>query len=233
MKGAATLAPSHQPSALNCDANGRFETSPLCGFGEVSIAQRGPQLLGNPPVPAIGTVLAISKSSLGVAAYLPRSTGRGGARNRSSRESHALRPAQIANLLAAKKHAKAIGLPFTRMVTIHWGAAGVPLRGIVKATGRFTDLMTKALARHGSRTAWLWVLENGHGKGGHCHMLAHVPAHLVPRLTALHRGWLRIITGKPYQRRVIRSKPIGGRLGLERGTPTFTRAIWRLRSSTS
>lgn len=50
-------------------------------------------------------------------------------------------------------------------------------------------------------------------------MLAHVPADLVSRLTALQRGWLRRITGQPYRARVIHSKPIGGRLRLEAGNP--------------
>jgi hypothetical protein len=150
---------------------------------------------------------------------LPCSTGRGGARNRASRESHALTTAQIANLSAAERHATKIGLPFTRMLTIHWEAAGVPLAGMARATGRFTGLMAKALARHGSGTAWLWTHESGDGKGGHCHLLAHVPADLVPVLTALQRGWLRRIVGKPYRARVIHSKPIGGRLGLEAGNP--------------
>ena len=94
---------------------------------------------------------------------------------------------------------------------------------MAKATYRFTDLLTKALARHGSRTAWLWTHENvpgnGHDKGGHCHLLAHVPAALVPVVTALQRGWLRRITGQPYRARVIHSKPIGRRLGLETGNP--------------
>ena len=94
---------------------------------------------------------------------------------------------------------------------------------MAKATYLFTDLLTKALARHGSRTAWLWAHENvpgnGHEKGGHCHLLAHVPADLVPVVTALQRGWLRRIIGQPYRARVIYSKPIGGRLGLEAGNP--------------
>lgn len=105
------------------------------------------------------------------------------------------------------------------MMTIHWEAAGVPLEGMAKATGRFLDLMTKTLVRHGNQTAWIWVHEGGEGKGGHCHLLAHVPADLVPRLTALQRGWLRRITGQPYRARVIHSKPIGGRLGLDTGNP--------------
>lgn len=197
----------------------RFETSPFSNFGEVSNAGVGTQEALILPFPPNGTKLAISKSLLGVPANLPCDGGRGGARNRADRESHALSPAHVANLIAATAHAKAIGLPFTRMITIHWEAAGIALAGIVKATGSFIDLMTKALARHGSSTAWLWTHENGPRKGAHCHLLAHVPAALVSRLTRLQRGWLRIITGTPYRKRVIHSKPIGGRLGLEAGNP--------------
>src|SRR3546814_12785741 len=109
------------------------------------------------------------------------------------------------------------------MISIHWQAAGVPLAVMAKATGRFTDLMAKALARHGSGTAWLWTHENvpgnGHDKGGHCPMLAYVPADLVPVVNALQRGWLRRIHGQPYRARVVHSKPIGGRRGLDAGNP--------------
>jgi hypothetical protein len=63
------------------------------------------------------------------------------------------------------------------------------------------------------------VQENGDGKGGHCHLLIHVPTGLVSCLPNLQRGWLRTITGQPYRSRVIHSKPIGGRLGLETGNP--------------
>lgn len=192
-------------------------------FGEFSIAPLQPKAPEVPPFPETGTAHAINYLNSGVAALSASSTGRGGARNRADRESHALTMAQIANLRAAERHAEKIGLPFTRMISIHWQAAGVPLAGMAKATGRFTDLLTKALARHGSGTAWLWTHENvpgnGHDKGGHCHLLAHVPADLVSRLTALQRGWLRRITGQPYRARVIHSKPIGGRLGLEAGNP--------------
>lgn len=193
------------------------------GFGGVSIAPLQPQPPANPPIVQTGTALAINYLTSGVAALSAEGTGRGGARNRADRESHALTAAQIGNLKAAERHAEKIGLPFTRMISIHWQAAGVPLEGMAKATYRFTDLLTKALARHGSGTAWLWTHENvpgnGHDKGGHCHLLAHVPATLVHVVTALQRGWLRRITGQPYRARVIHSKPIGGRLGLEAGNP--------------
>lgn len=188
-------------------------------FGEVSNAPSKPIVPAIRPIPATGTALAVNNLTLGVAGHLSHSTGRGGARNRSDRESIALTVAQVAHLRAAERHARTIGAPFTRMTTIHWEAAGVPLAGMARATGRFTDLLTKALARHGSRTAWLWAHENGDGKGGHCHLLAHIPADLVPLVTGLQRGWLRRITGNPYRSRVIRSRPIGGRLGVEVNNP--------------
>lgn len=188
-------------------------------FGEVSISALIAESPTNPQTARNGSALPFSYYTLGGAAHSAGSTGRGGARNRGDRESHALTAAQVANLKAAEGHARHIGLPFTRMISIHWGAAGISLSGMAKATGRFTDLMAKALARHGSRTAWLWTHENGDRKGGHCHLLAHVPADLVPVLTGLQRGWLRRITGNSYRARVIHSKPIGGRLGLEAGNP--------------
>lgn len=164
-------------------------------------------------------MLAINNVTLGVAPHILNRTGRGGARNKADRVSYELRTSHIANLIGAEIHARHIGLPFTRMITIHWGAAGVPLAEMAKATGRFVDLLFKALVRHGSGTAWLWVHEGGDQKGGHCHLLIHVPAHLVPVVTRLSRGWLRRITGKPYREGVIHSKPIGGLLGLEISDP--------------
>ena len=190
-----------------------------CGSGGASSARLELKNRQKLPVPETGPALAISTLALGVAANLPSSTSRGGARNRSNRESHALTVTQIANLTSAEGHSKAIGLPFTRMQTIHWESAGVPLEGMAKATGRYLDLLTKWLARKGCKTAWLWVHEGGEGKGGHCHLLIHVPAELARELAAKQKGWLRRITGKPYRKRVIHSKPIGGRLGLETGNP--------------
>ena len=209
-------AMSNTPSSAR--HGGAFETSPVRVFGEVSIAPRQPHSPTNQPIPEAGTAVAVSYLPLGVAALLPCS-GRGGPRNRAERESRSLTLGQISNLMAAERHAEKIGLPVTRMLTIHWEAAGVPLASMARATGRFTDLLGKALSRHGSGTAWLWTHENGDGKGGHCHLLAHVPADLVPIVTGLQRGWLRRIAGKPYRARVINSKPIGGRLGLEVGNP--------------
>lgn len=209
------------PKLLDSDRHGRaFETSPFCGFGEVSIAPLQPQPPANLPISDTGTALAFNYLTLGVAAHSPCSTGRGGAHNRADRESQALSVAHVANLKAAARHADAIGLTFTRAICIHWEAAGLPLAGMAKATGRFLDLLTRWLVQRACRTTWVWVHENGDGKGGHCHLLAHVPAEHVKALSGLVRGWLRKITGKPYRARVIFSRPIGKRLGAEVCNPS-------------
>ena len=185
-------------------------------FGEVSMSPHPVVNGGKRAIPRSGTPVAITYLTLGVPPYFAHNgSGRGGARNRATRESHALSRAHVANLIAAARHADAIGLPFTRMITVHWQAAGVALDGMARATGRFIDMLSKALARHGGATAWIWVHENGDGKGGHCHILAHVPAALVDTVTRLQKRWLRAITGNSYRARVVKSVPIGGRLGLE------------------
>jgi len=177
---------------------------------------------GKRAIPRYGTPVAITYLTLGVPPYLAcNASSRGGARNLATRESYALSRRHVGNLIGAALHADAIRLPFTRMITVHWEAAGVALDDIARATGRFIDMLSKTLARHGNTTAWLWVHENGDHKGGHCHILAHVPAALVGTVTQLQRRWLRTITGNPYRARVIKSVPIGGRLGLEGSNPAL------------
>jgi hypothetical protein len=148
-------------------------------------------------------------------------SSRGGARNTATRQSNALNQSHVANLIAATIHADAIGLPFTRMITVHWEQAGVELESMARATGRFIDLLSKTLTRHGKKAAALWVHENGHAKGGHCHILAHVPASLARIVTGLQRRWLRLITSRPYRAKVLHSRPIGPLLGLEQSNPAL------------
>lgn len=144
---------------------------------------------------------------------------RGGARNRADRAGCSLTTKQIAGLTAAELMARRIGLPLNRFITVHWEAAGVPLEGMVKATGRFVGQLTEWLRRRGHRTAWLWVHENGDGVGAHCHLVAHVPPELVAELTSAQKRWLSKIAGRPYRAKAIKSIPIGGRLGLEAHNP--------------
>jgi hypothetical protein len=194
-----------------------IETSPEMQNSEVSKPSSTAQTRQNPCFVQIGKVCAINTILLSVAANFPRRQSRGGANNRADRPSYGLKPAQAAKLKAAQRHSDAIGLPFTRMITIHWKAAGVALASMVKATGTFIDKLTKWLARRGHETAWLWVHENAGDKCWHCHILIHIPAGVVEKLPAAQKRWLRQITGKAYAKRVIKSVPIGGRLDLHKG----------------
>lgn len=90
---------------------------------------------------------------------------------------------------------------------------------MAKATGRYLDLISKAITRHDGHTAYIWTHENGPGKGGHCHILIHVPPRHVKRITKLQRGWIEGITKRPYKTRTVLSRSIGGRLGLESTAP--------------
>ena len=215
MRAARTNTP------LRALVGGSFETSPKRQNGEVSKAPLRMQVAQTSRISETGTGVAINYLTIGVAAHVPKGAQRGGSRNSGQRKSVELTAAQIANLVAAEGHSRAIGLPFTRMITIHWEAAGIAPSHMVRATGRFLDLLTKALGRHGYNTALLWTLENGPNKGAHCHLLAHIPMSFISVLTRLQKGWLRRITGKPYRKRVIVSRPIGGRLGLEIANPTL------------
>ena len=203
------------------------------GFGEVSNSGAEAETPENAGFQRVGTLVAIGNLALGVPANFDVTPGgserahrercsertaggrqrqckRGGARNRRNRESLSLTAAQVTNLTAAAAQADRIGLPLNRMITLHWESAGVPLDAMAKATGRFIDLLSKALTRHGSRTAWVFVHEAGKGKGGHAHVLAHVPQALAGLVARRQRSWLKRITGKPYKARVIFGRPIAG-----------------------
>ncbi len=205
------------------DASRALELHRDQGFGEVSKLTSNLQNPERLRFSHFGTPPEIDNLITGAAVVSTSSHSRGRARNRADRPSDALTAAQICNLMAAERHARQIGLPFNRMITIHWQAAGLQLEDMVRATGRFIDLLTKALVRHGSKTAWLFVHENaagtGHEKGGHVHLLTHIPADRVPTIKRLQMRWLKQITGRPYRQKVIRSRPIGGRLGLEASNP--------------
>jgi hypothetical protein len=190
-------------------------------FGEVSNLLSLSPAFTNKAICGGEPVRPLEYLILGVAAHLAvKGEARGGARNSASRESLALTTEQVENLTAATAHASVIGLPLTRLITIHWKAAGVPLEGMVKATGHFVDLMSKALKRNGVKAAWIWIHENVVGdKGWHCHLLAHVPAKLSKVIAGSQKRWLRSITGNAYRARVIDGRPIGGRVGTEIGNP--------------
>lgn len=191
-------------------------------FGEVS--KKGPSIqpIAEANTKAAGTPVAVKRLGLGGSAHSAKPSGRGGARNRADRVTLGLSAKQVGNLQAAVEHAALLGLPLNRMITVHWESGGINPARMVKATGRFLDLLTRWLARRGTRTAWVAVHENGPGKGAHAHLLVHVPPSLVKALGGRQRAWLRRICGRPYRDGVIHSRPVGGLLGAEQSNqPAF------------
>ena len=132
--------------------------------------------------------------------------GRGGARNRASRTTEALSEASARNLIEATCFAVQSDLPFNRMVTIHWDAAGVA--DDLKATGLFLKLASDWVRRHGGKTAFIWVRENGPGKGRHVHILMHLPPDVAREFNRYQRRWLQTC-GAQWRAKVLLSRPVG------------------------
>ena len=99
-----------------------------------------------------------------------------------------------------------MGLPFNRHWTVHYERAGIAEIDAVRFIGRLLKLVGDYARRHKGNFAVMWVRENGHGKGGHVHILLHLPSRLsLCGRTAL---WVRLAGGKVCAR-VSRIRSIG------------------------
>lgn len=155
-----------------------------------------------------GTGLAILPLQLGCATSPASRTifPHGGARNSASRTSDYLTPKMAQKLIDAAHRAMQIGRPLNRHITIHWETAGLSDREAMKATTAFLKYLREWLR---GETAYIWVRENGEGKGSHVHILAHVPRGKVMS-GARSQRWIKRCTGKPYQRDVILTRMVRG-----------------------
>ena len=155
-----------------------------------------------------GTGLAILPLQIGCARSPASRTifPHGGARNSANRTSDYLTPKKAQKLIEAAHRAIQIGRPLNRHITIHWEAAGLSDREAMQATTAFLKYLREWLR---GETAYLWVRENGVGKGSHVHILAHIPKDIVMS-GALSRRWVQRCAGKPYKRHAIRTRKIKG-----------------------
>lgn len=124
----------------------------------------------------------------------PAGRGWGGARNRADRVSSFLTLRQCEGLIAAANHAERIGLPFNRHWTVHYQAAGIAEADAARFIGRLHKIVGEYSRRQGGGFAAIWVREGGEGKGGHVHILMHLPARLS--LTGRTRRWIRRAGGE-------------------------------------
>ena len=110
-------------------------------------------------------------------------------------------------MIEAAIFAERIGLPFNRHWTVHYEMAGIAERDGALFVGRLLTLVRKFVRRAGGDLAALWARENGHGKGGHVHILLHLPNGLTLRNRT--RRWIKAAGGNPV-RRVSKVRAIGG-----------------------
>ena len=194
--------------------------APMASRGRVSLESAGSE--------QVGTVRAIIDTHSKVCAERGRW---GGARNRRDRVTDAITLQQARGLAAAVAHAECIGLPFNRLVTLHWGAMGLSDAEAGRAIGRVLKLWREALAERGLRFAFVWVRENDDGdasKGSHVHILAHVPTTAGRGFMRRMRAWVRLAAGARYNRRsgriegrayvagAVNTRRIGGRVAVAR-----------------
>lgn len=157
---------------------------------------------------ALATIAYAPSCSLDPADRGPRATW-GGARNRADRASYYLAHDKVLDMIAAALFAERIGLPFNRHWTVHYQMAGIAERDGAAFIGRLLSLVRKWVRRMGGQMAAMWARENGHGKGGHVHILLHLPHGMT--LHNRTRRWIKVAGGKPV-RRVSRVRTIGGLL---------------------
>ena len=133
----------------------------------------------------------------------------GGARNRADRESWYLSRRQAESIIAATKFSVAAKRPFNRHWTVHYERAGIAERDGARFIGHLLRLVAAQARRAGGELAAIWVRENGDGKGGHVHILMHLPAGLSLRNRT--RRWIECAGGK-YRGNVSKVRSIGGQL---------------------
>ena len=133
----------------------------------------------------------------------------GGARNRAGRVSWHLTVMQVKDLIDAAMQALAIGLPFNRHWTIHYERAGIAEQDAVRFIGKLLHRAGQEARRFGGQLAAIWVRENGPGKGGHVHILLHLPVGMKMQRWA--RRWV-VTAGGKWRAGVSKTRSIAGNL---------------------
>lgn len=131
----------------------------------------------------------------------------GGARNRADKSSWHLSRKQCLDLIDAGDFAETIGLRFNRHWSIHYAKAGIAERDAMRFIGHLLKLAGDCARRHSGQLAAIWVREGGEGKGGHVHILLHLPPGLS--LKGRTRKWIGVAGGRCV-RRVSRVRPVAG-----------------------
>jgi len=151
----------------------------------------------------------------------------GGARNFGKKPSWNLSLQNCLDLIEAGDFAEAIGLRFNRHWSVHYAKAGIAESDATRFIGRLLKLAGGFARRHGGRLAAIWVREGGEGKGGHVHILMHLPPGLS--LRGKSKRWVGLAGGRCVAR-VSRVRPIAGRVAAaERGDAHYRHNVGNVR----
>jgi hypothetical protein len=129
---------------------------------------------------------------------------------RARRRTESLSNHHANGVIEAALHARRIGLPFNRHMTIRLEQAGIPDSEAVRAIGAFLTKFRDWLRKKGFKTAHAWVRENGRVIGSHVHILLHLP----PGVTiGAHRSrrWIEAVSGRRYRAGTIKTRAISPR----------------------
>ena len=128
-------------------------------------------------------------------------------KNSANRSSFSISGKQAGELIASACHAFCAGYPFTLLLTISWGRAGIKCRP-QEAT---TDYLKAVGDWLGTGRSYVWVLEHPVGKSEHVHVLLHVPPEKIEKFLKLKDDWAGRIGATPQERgQIVDAKRITG-----------------------
>lgn len=159
--------------------------------------------------------------------------GERAAHNVANRPTLNLSARHVGRIITAVDHSLSVGPRLNRFTTFHLEKVGVtdPVAAISGYLGQAGDWVRY----HGGAFAYVWVRENGDGKGDHVHIIMHVEARLQAGFKRLERGWKRRvgIVQRKGLKGVCLSRPIGRRLtdhlAVGRGSDDYTANLFAVR----
>lgn len=159
--------------------------------------------------------------------------GERASRNAADRPTLNLSAKHVGSIIAAVDHALSVGPRLNRFTTFHLEKVGV--KDPVRAISGYLRQASDWVRYHGGTFAYVWVRENGEGKGDHVHILMHVETRLQAGFHRLERGWKRRvgIVQRKGLRGVCLSRPIGrsltDHLALGRGSDDYAANLFAVR----
>lgn len=171
---------------------------------DVGICRKG----GRKPLPQSGMAVACI-TSIQSCGSTSGNKSWGGARNKRDRVSDRLTYSQCKGMLAAGRYSELIGCRFNRHWSVHYEKAGISEIEAPTFIGRLLKFVREYARRHCATFTCVWSREGGKGKGGHVHILMHLPAGLS--LKGRTRKWIRL-SGGDCRVGVSHIRSIGGTL---------------------